>query len=305
MEALKEMVRMKGGRDKLGDDSFIQTLLSWQENIPFLQCGAVTDDSRADTTSATLARSRPRFPLAITNTSDPGSKLVPNQSPPFNIGEVFGLIDELRNLTDLKKIIDSNDNSTIPDILAFDAQRNALEEKVLCLQFSFSTRHDLGFGDIFLDACCIAASIYMNIALRNFRPYFPNLRTLKQDLTTAILKAEALYASLADLPESGFPYAESLVWVLFIGGSLASDASETTWFANRMALVVPWTQVRSWDEAETCLKRMLWVDKLRNDACNSLWSEVERTLGFNSEKILAMGDDIVESSVPLESEVYP
>lgn len=139
----------------------------------------------------------------------------------------------------------------------------------------------------------------MRLAFRNFGPNFSNLRALKEELMTAILKAEALYASLSDLPESGFPYAEILVWVLFIGGILALDASEKTWFANRLTLVVPWTQVRSWEEAEICLNRMLWVDKLSSNACYSLWSEVESILGFKSEKVVTMGDDIVESSIPL------
>ena len=65
-----------------------------------------------------------------------------------------------------------------------------------------------------------------------------------------------------------------------MGGSLALNPSETTWFANRLALVVPWTQVRIWEEVETCLKGVLWVDKMRNEACVSLWDETENILGF-------------------------
>jgi hypothetical protein len=180
-------------------------------------------------TSANLTRSKPRFAPAIKNSKNETlTDLTTTQSPLFHIGEIFGLIDELRKLTDLKADLDCSSTSTVRDIMAFDAQRNALEERVLCLQYTYSTVRGLGFGDIFLDACCTAASIFMSLAFRNFRPDLPNLCTSKQDLMAIILKAESLYASLTDLPDSDFPYAESLLWVLFIGGILALDASETT-----------------------------------------------------------------------------
>lgn len=262
------------------------------------------DDFRSDATSAAMARSRPRFAPAISISTDTACGLTFRQSPLFHIDEIFGLIEELRKLTDLKKTIDNSNTSTVSDIMAFDAQRNTLEERVLCLQYTFSTTRGLGFGDIFLDTCCIAASIYMSLTFRKFSKTFPNLRTLKQDLMATILKAEALYASLPDLPDSDFPYAESLLWVLFVGGSLALNESETAWFANRLTLVVPWTQVRSWEEAEACLKGILWVDKLRNEACIQLWNEVEHILGFNSRKVRTMEDGIIESSIPLDSVLF-
>ena len=238
-------------------------------------------------TSANLVRSKPRF-AQLKDNKDEASEALNQQSSPFHVREIFGFIEELRKLTEVKKAIESSNISTIQDIMRFDAQRNALEERVINIQDAFSTTRSLGFRDIFLDACCIAASMYMCLAFRNFRPNFPNIRTSKQDLMATILKAEALYASLPSLPDSDFPYAEKLLWVLFIGGILALDASETTWFANRLTMVVPWTQVRSWEEAEACLNSVLWVDKLRNAACMSLWNEVETFLGFKAGKVQAM-----------------
>jgi hypothetical protein len=251
-----------------------------------------TDDARSDVTSSRIARSKPRFAPTTSLSPDLTCSLAAVLPPILHIEEIFGLIAELRKLTDLKQLLDNSDTSTIADIMAFDTQRNTLEERVLSLQYTFSTTKGLGFGDIFLDACCIATSIYMSLAFRNFHATLPNLCASKHDLMAAILKAETLYASLSDLPESDFPYAESLLWVLFVGGNLALEPSETMWFANRLALVVPWTQVRSWEEAETCLKGVLWVDKLRNEACASLWNETEDILGFKyTGKVQTVEDD--------------
>ena len=97
--------------------------------------------------------------------------------PILHIEEIFGLIAELRKLTDIKTSLDHSHTSTIADVVAFDTQRNSLEgaNSFPFNTFPFSTTKGLGFGDIFLDACCIATSIYMSLAFRNFRPTLPNL----------------------------------------------------------------------------------------------------------------------------------
>ena len=243
-----------------------------------------------------MTHSKPRFTPLINSSNDIPSELATEPFTPFYTSEIFGFIEELRKLTELKKAIDGSNVTTIEELMGFDAQRNALEERLLSRQYTLSTPNGLGFRDIFLDACCIAASIYMCLTFRNFTPNFPNLRTSKENLMATILKAEALFASLPSLPATDLPYAEKLLWVLSIGGSLALDEAETTWFSNRLTMVVPWTQVRSWEEAEACLQSVLWVDKLRNAACISIWNEVEGILGFKSGKLQAMEDDFMDLS---------
>ena len=56
---------------------------------------------------------------------------------------------------------------------------------------------------------------------------------------------------------------------------MSLNDEEKTWFAQRIAMVLPWTLIRSWEEAEACLKRVLWTDKLNSATCISLWYEVE------------------------------
>ena len=63
------------------------------------------------------------------------------------------------------------------------------------------------------------------------------------------------------------------------------DAAEKTWFAQRILFILPWTPAASWQQVEGCLKRILWVDKLRNNACRALWDEVERLLGFDTTRL--------------------
>jgi hypothetical protein len=205
-------------------------------------------------------------------------------STPFK-EDIFSLIEELRQLTALKAAIEANASVTIDDIMAFDKRRNMLEERILCLQHILLTTTRIDFNSQLLEICCLAASIYIILAFRNFRSEFSILRTLKEDLMTSVLKIEAVFVTLQGMPDEELPCAELLVWALFIGGSLALDTAEKTWFADRISLVIPWAQVASWEEAEACLGRLLWIDKLNNAACRLLWDEVEGILTLNLGKV--------------------
>jgi len=93
-------------------------------------------------------------------------------------------------------------------------------------------------------------------------------------------KLTVLYGQLTEVPDSETPYAEVLLWVLFVGGSLALDNVERTWFVDLIAQILPWTSAASWEDTEDCLKRMLWVDKLRSPICLSIWEEAQRKTGL-------------------------
>ena len=196
--------------------------------------------------------------------------------------EVFGLIENLRYLAALKTTLDNNQTATLTKVQNFDAQRHALEEQILTLRQTFRAMPSLGFTDQFLDICCIAASIYMSVCFRNFDHEYSALCALKHDIIAAIENVEVLYGELKAIPDSETPYAEILLWAFFVGGSLALEPSETTWFASRVVEVLPWTPVANWLEAEACFQRMLWVDKMLNPACAALWAEVQERCSLSS-----------------------
>lgn len=93
-------------------------------------------------------------------------------------------------------------------------------------------------------------------------------------------KVEVLYGQLPEVPDSETPYADVLLWVLFVGGSLVLNDVEKTWFVDRIAQILPWTSASCWADTEDCLKRTLWVDKLRSPICLSLWEEAQRKTGL-------------------------
>jgi hypothetical protein len=194
------------------------------------------------------------------------------------------LVERLRSLTRMKSLIDTDSTTTISTIIAFDTERYFVEERIIHLQGLFSTTSSTGFREQFLATWCIAISIYVCVCFRNFHPRFPILGTLKRDLMGAIEKMEYAYGCLKEIPGSNTPYAETLLWALFIGGTLALDESETTWFAHRIIEVIPWTPVTSFADLDACFKRILWYEKLHNTAFLSLWNKVAATLGLENVK---------------------
>ena len=206
--------------------------------------------------------------------------------------DTLNIIEELRQLTISKQLIEDSTEASVSDIIAFDSRRNTLEERMLCSQHAFSILPFIRFGDHFLEICSIASTIYSCLTFRKFRLDFPLLKTLKQDLVTSIEKAETFYYGTPEDPiplGDETPYTEMLLWVMFIGGLLTSDAEERTWFAHRIAKVLPWTWVRCWDDAEKCLKKVLWTDALCNSTCDRLWSEASSIAGLKLESQKSAG----------------
>ena len=215
----------------------------------------------------------------LTSPTSPFAEVGPNIIHDISVTtlkeDVFRLMEDLRYLAALKTALTNSQTATLAKASIFDTQIHALEERILSLRYTFCTMPSLGFTDQFLNICCIAASIIASVYFRNFNPELPALRTLKQDLTSAIENIEALYGELKAIPDSETPYAEVLLWAFCAGGSLALKPSETTWFANRIIEVLPWTPVTNWLDAEASLKRTFWVDKMNNAACVALWADVQ------------------------------
>jgi hypothetical protein len=242
---------------------------------------AFTDSLRLDISCARITRSKLRLSPAksIIGTTETSPQTISHKV------EIFGLIEELRQLTALWEVINTDPSTTIADILDFDGQRNCLEERMITVHYNFSAKPSPKFDDAFLETLLIATSIYTILAFRNFRPNFPILQILKQDLMAAIIRTEASYTFSPTIPDSETPYAGFLIWVLFIGGLLAADAEERNWFAQRIVFVIPWTEATGWRDVDRCLRGCLWVDKFYNDSYKALWREVERDMGWKTEEM--------------------
>ena len=109
--------------------------------------------------------------------------------------------------------------------------------------------------------------------LHEFDPVFGVLGKLKRKLMAVVDVGEGAYERIG-----GGESDVVVLWVLFMGGLLAENWVERDWFAERIARVVRRLGLRSWEEVEECLMKALWIRRMGNKACESLWMVVTEQL---------------------------
>ena len=109
--------------------------------------------------------------------------------------------------------------------------------------------------------------------LHEFDPVFGVLGKLKRKLMAVVDVGKGEYERIG-----GGESDVVVLWVLFMGGLLAENWVERDWFAERIARVVRRLGLRSWEEVEECLMKALWIRRMGNKACESLWMVVTEQL---------------------------
>ncbi|KAG9234015.1 hypothetical protein BJ875DRAFT_484582 [Amylocarpus encephaloides] len=288
MNAVKEMVNLRGGKQKLASSSDIMSMiLSW-----------------SDTQTARSSRTMPLF-CTSTLPSASSSLYTPSEIYATYKPETLAIISSLQTLTLQKKAIEESARPEIRDILAYDTLRNNLEERLLTIQYHFShaSLHSLSFENRFLQTISIASSLYASLTFRAFSPSSQVLRTLGFDLQASVARAEAAFDELSQGIEAGptleaeMPFSEMLFWALWMGGVMCGEGEERRWWARRIARVLPWTLIMSWEEAEGCLGRVLWNKGLSSGNARGLWREVEEMAGLGSSRIQGSVSEIVDEDM--------
>lgn len=302
MNALKRMVEMRGGLANLGWRGTLHMFISWcvqksppgDTSIPYVLLNA---SSRQDLIASTTTNSPPLFTYSKTVPPAilPHSHFYENNYsvpyitlgiPSFDIltgsyCDISAILFEIRHLTLIVESFNRSRGATPPEMLAFSKARSELEYRLLSIPspIEFIDRPE----QYLYEVCRVTATIYINYVLHEFDPVFGVLRKLKRKLLAVMQAREEKYEDLRG-PSNDVV----LLWVLFMGGLIAENFLERTWFAKRIAKIVQRLGLRSWEETEGCLMKALWIRRMRDDTCESLWMAVRDYLEiFNLPKIAA------------------
>jgi hypothetical protein len=239
-----------------------------------LYCG------RVDFAGATLAQSKPRFPL-IRDPYTSIPRLSTCENPTVIIGSGIkalansssiskGLADVLEDMSYLTTFIKvPRQGSIAKDITYFDDWRASIEYRILTMA---GEEYKLQGNSRTLDIhepCRLGALIYTNMVFRELQPGAAIHTTL-----TGRLRAELMQTNLISCWGN---LRETLLWVLFIGGSVAVLEPIRLWFVSVLATVCCQMKILSWHDIRKVLVKYLWSDRIWEDRCKYLWFEVERS----------------------------
>lgn len=266
--AIGKMVRLRGGLNLLGCE-VLQMFLSW-----------------GDLVTSTMLAVRPQFEL-ISCSSFIDSSIYANM-PTLGFPEETEVYHDpldiiYKQLRYLTAQMPRAGYRTIPisnmDMLAFNEARSLIEHRLLSLSPTAndgstdaidecSNNRTSEDTDYVFEAHRLAALIYLNIILRNCAPNGGALQSLKSQLIKTIKNAERPQPCLGARRRTA-------VWVCFMGGLLSLNASEETWFAERIRRAMRNAEAQSWEEVEEALREVVWVDTLKTQALTSLWRTVQ------------------------------
>ena len=191
--------------------------------------------------------------------------------------EMANILDNLRYISNC--LNNWGSAKTMEDMMKFGRMRSTLEHRLLTLKVRKHPSEMMAI-DYQIEVCRLAAITYIQIVFHNFHPFCSIMRNSKELLMEVIREGEDKGFKHIDLQlRRGF-----LTWGLFIGGFLALDMEETTWFAVRIATTINalhGPHPKSWMDMENFLKEVSWTDRLKPEGL-SLWSQVQMILDIDT-----------------------
>ncbi|KAE9374231.1 hypothetical protein N431DRAFT_543622 [Stipitochalara longipes BDJ] len=272
LNALEIMVQMRGGLETLGMDGFLQMSIKW-----------------VDTRTAILQNSKPRFThaaspsrladLMISNFT--GASLSSFDLQIFSQMNIttalFRVRQEIMNLADMQSLLMAcpSRTSTV-ETLEFAARRTSIEHVLLLASQGFASMQNPDQDARLREACCISGSIYVNSVFWGLQPSPTiSLKTLKRRLMACVERLELEDHDKSDLVPASIAV---LFWALNVGGTIAVDLEERTWFVLRLSRAAKQIGLRSWEQILSVLNCFLWEAKLENDAWKGIWADLKELI---------------------------
>ncbi|KAL9118670.1 MAG: hypothetical protein Q9187_004783 [Circinaria calcarea] len=272
LNALQWMVKMRGGLEALGMNGVLHMLINWQ-----------------DLSSSTVEASTPRFErydfgrtrqeaISLVDRYVPGEvaeEFINAVSDSGFPGELQELLPFLRNLTRVRDSITRIHNATTTEIMAFGSVRSSLEHQLL-----LHPKHGGDYGartsqDGYLEESCrVAALIYIEAALRGFRPKFTVPKFLKHKLMEGYERRRQIDPNVVGETSSGV-----LLWILCTGAILSLNDMEKAWFAGNIIRAMTRARLESWQVVEECLTSLLWTKSMSATLYRLVWPVVEKEVG--------------------------
>jgi hypothetical protein len=157
--------------------------------------------------------------------------------------------------------------STSKDITYFDDWRASIEYQILTMAGEEDKLQEISKAEDIQEPCRLVALIYTNMVFRELQPGAAIHTTLASRLRAALMQTNLIYC-WGNL-------SETLLWVLFIGGTVAAQEPIRSWFVSVLTTVCCQLKIRSWHDIKKSLVKYLWSDRIWEDRCKNLWFEVE------------------------------
>lgn len=251
-------------------------LISWKRSSLFSR--RLLFYRRAELYGASLSQSEPRIPLmrntlaALPKPSfwDPPSAVIgPGIKSLAHSSVSDDLVDILQDMSYLTAFLESFHSGSIvreESLLYFDDERSSIEFRILCLPSKKKKRHRDTEADNIEESCRMAAMIYIKTVFFRVEPTAPIHISLVDRLRIALMQTNLQFCwdNLSEL----------LLWVLFIGATVAQRGSTRSWFLAMSKTVCSYLQKSSWHGVKEILSKYLWSDRILEDRCRHLWLEV-------------------------------
>jgi hypothetical protein len=252
-------------------------LISWKRSSLFSR--RLLFYRRAELYGASLSQSEPRIPLMRNTLAaspkpsfwDPPSAVIgPGIKSLAHSSVSDDLVDILQDMSYLTAFLESFHSGSIvreESLLYFDDERSSIEFRILCLPGKKKKRHGDTEADNIEESCRIAAMIYIKTVFFQVEPTAPIHISLVDRLRIALMQTnlQLCWNNLSEL----------LLWVLFIGATVAQRGPTRLWLLAMSKTVCSYLQKSSWHGVKEILSNYLWSDRILEDRCRHLWLEVD------------------------------
>jgi hypothetical protein len=73
----------------------------------------------------------------------------------------------------------------------------------------------------------------------------------------------------------------AIFWALCVGGAMAVDLEERTWFVLRLSRVAKQLGLMCWEQVLPILNCFLWHEKMETKAWKDIWADVQEWIVTN------------------------
>jgi hypothetical protein len=234
---------------------------------------------------------RPRFAhaasparLADLITSDLSNASVSSDLQEFSRVDIttalFRLRQEIIILTEMQsRLMECPDRTSTAEAMEFASRRTSIEHLLLFARQGLVSMHRTDQDARLREACCIAGSIYVSYVFHGLQPRATMvLKMLKRRLMSCVESLELENHGKSDqLPAS----IAAIFWALCVGGTMAVDLEERTWFVLRLSRVAKQLGLMCWEQVLPILNCFLWHEKMETKAWKDIWADVQEWIVTN------------------------
>ena len=190
----------------------------------------------------------------------PGIRTLANSSSISK--DLVNVLEDMSYLTSFLELPGQSSTGT-QQMRYFDAL-SLIEHRILSVPIGNDTQYGAIDGGNIDETCRLAALIYINIVFRELQPNSAVHATLTNRLRISLMQT--------DFKSCWGTLSEALLWVLFIGGSVAMQEPTKSWLMFTLENVCSHLKLQSWCNARDILSKYLWCDRIWEERCKSIWS---------------------------------